>query len=118
MKKNKGRPPGGKKFGGRVAGTPNLPTKKLLEDFQARGINIPEKILQALERLKQLNELPEITAANKIQIISIEMNVMLDLMAYVYPKRKPVDEDGSSDDAIEVDKVYKSHWGNKSEPTD
>jgi hypothetical protein len=71
------RPPGIPKTGGRQKGTPNRSTTKLRECFDNAGFDVPEKIIELL---------PKLEAADQAK-------VLMDLMAYLYPKRKATEAD-------------------------
>jgi hypothetical protein len=68
---------GKQKTGGRMAGTPNKRTTQLIETLDGLNIDLPTKILELLPTL-----LPE-----------KQVDVLLHLMPYVYPKRKAVELD-------------------------
>lgn len=69
------RPMGMPKTGGRIRGTPNRRTQKLCDLFEHRGIDIPQRILDLLPKLD-----PDRQAI-----------ILLGLMPYLYPKRKPIE---------------------------
>lgn len=69
------------KTGGRARGTPNKRTQALKEILEGKGISIPERIMAALP------DLP----------IERQITVLLDLMPYLYPKRKSVELQVDSD---------------------
>jgi hypothetical protein len=66
---------GSQKYGGRKKGTPNKTTKELSEFFESIGFCIPEKIHKILKKLE-----PE-----------KQVEVLLKLMEYIYPKRKALE---------------------------
>jgi hypothetical protein len=70
---------GREKTGGRQAGTPNKRTLHLIEILEEYGINLPAKIFELLPTL-----LPE-----------KQIDVLMQLLAYVYPKRKALEIEGS-----------------------
>lgn len=57
---------------GRKKGTPNRRTQALQEIFEAHDFVIPEKIIEILPRLS----------------IEKQAEILMDLMSYLYPKRK------------------------------
>lgn len=69
------RPLGTPKTGGRKKGTPNKPTKDIHEAFRRLKFDIPSQLVSLLPELS-----PEKQA-----------DVLISLMTYVYPKRKPID---------------------------
>lgn len=64
------------KTGGRKKGTPNKKTQLLAEILEVNDFSIPEKIIELLPSL----------APKK------QADVLLDLMSYMYPKRKAVEQ--------------------------
>ncbi|QLY25698.1 hypothetical protein [Bdellovibrio sp. KM01] len=64
------------KTGGRQKGTPNKKTQLLNEILDAKDFCIPEKLMELLPSLS-----PEKQA-----------DVLVDLMSYVYPKRKAIEQ--------------------------
>lgn|GEM_PF-826279 len=73
MAKPKGLP----KSGGRQKGTPNKRTIGFLEVLEGKGINLLETII---------DEAMGLSGRDKI-------NVLVDLLPYVYPKRKPTEQE-------------------------
>ncbi len=69
------RPKGLQKTGGRQKGTPNKRSIGFLEILDGKGINLLETIL---------DEALGLSGRDKI-------NVLVDLLPYVYPKRKPTE---------------------------
>lgn len=76
-----GRPPGLPKTGGRKAGTSNKKTDELRVILEKDGISIPEKILSLLPKL----------SAQK------QVDTLISLMPYIYPKRKPFEPAGHNE---------------------
>jgi hypothetical protein len=71
------RPIGLPKTGGRARGTPNHRTNDLKELIEGRlGSSIPEAILARLTRVSPRDQI----------------RALMDLMAFVYPKRKPIEK--------------------------
>lgn len=68
-----GKPLGSEKTGGREKGTPNKRTLTLHKHFEEINFNIPNTIVELLPKLDP-----------KDQAI-----VLLKLMEFIYPKRKP-----------------------------
>lgn len=66
------RSPGLPKTGGRKKGTPNRRTDEFHETLERHGVNVPEKLAELLPILS-----PETQA-----------DVLLNLLQYLYPKRK------------------------------
>lgn len=69
------RPQGTTKTGGRTKGTPNKRTLDLQENLAASGIDVIEQLTNLLPELP-----PQLRA-----------NVLLELMQYLYPKRKAIE---------------------------
>jgi len=69
------------KTGGRKKGTPNKSTLDLQEALESRGVDIVGLLAQTL---------PELTADRRA-------DVLIDLMTFVYPKRKAVELNTISD---------------------
>jgi len=67
--------PGHKKFGGRRKGTPNSKTTNLNELLDKHNCSLPLRILELIPKLEPKDQ----------------AKIYLDLMAYVYPKRKAVE---------------------------
>lgn len=70
------RPSGLKKTGGRQRGTPNKDTKLLQTIFQRYDLSIPDKIAELLPTLEPQKQ----------------ADILIRLMEYLYPKRKPDQE--------------------------
>ncbi|MGZ3775201.1 MAG: hypothetical protein ACXVCY_15020 [Pseudobdellovibrionaceae bacterium] len=64
------KPPGS----GRKKGTPNKKSQSLSEILNAHDFNVPEKLIELL---------PQLSAER-------QADLLLDLMGYLYPKRKPM----------------------------
>lgn len=71
-----GRPQGLPKTGGRQKGTPNKKTQVLGDKLEALGLDVPSRLVELLPGLS-----PEIQA-----------KILLDLLSYIHPKRKAVDQ--------------------------
>lgn len=69
------RPIGTTKTGGRKKGTPNRRTSELTSALEELGLDIPSKIHELL------SELPP----------AKQVDTLLSLMPYIYPRRKPKD---------------------------
>ncbi|MBI2602842.1 MAG: hypothetical protein HYW48_07290 [Deltaproteobacteria bacterium] len=63
----------GKKTGGRKKGTPNKRTAMLSEEFEKIGLHIPSHLSKLLPALSPKDQ----------------VDVLLKLMDFLYPKRKP-----------------------------
>jgi hypothetical protein len=72
--KQKGSP----KTGGRTPGTPNKKTIALKSITEALGLDVPKRIAELL---------PQLDPAKQV-------DVLLNLMSYIYPKRKAVEHSG------------------------
>ncbi len=89
-----GRAVGSKKYGGRKKGTPNKKTQELQEFFNSVDFSIPEVIMKILPSLKS----------------DKQIDVLLKMMEFVYPKRKAIDIspiDISNRASIDVSKLSK-----------
>lgn len=86
----------GKRRGGRKKGIPNKITFKLLDDMNLHGLN-------PLQNLADLLNTGDLSDKDRAMI-------NLHLMDFIYPKRKPVDEDGSSAEEMNVH-VYDAEFG-------
>ena len=69
------RQKGTTKTGGRTRGSLNKKTKELHEILQAAKVNVPELLIEMLPKLD----------------VEKQADVLLKLMSYLYPKRKPVE---------------------------
>lgn len=63
------------KTGGRKKGTPNRRTINLTEQLAAVNFNIPERLVELLPQLSP----------------SEQSKVLIDLMSFIYPKRKAIE---------------------------
>ena len=72
-----GRPAGLPKTGGRGKGTPNRKTVLLREALDAKGISPVNRLCDLLVELTPKDQ----------------TSVLLELLPYLYPRRKPTDED-------------------------
>lgn len=73
-----GRKPGGPKFGGRVAGTPNNRTKSLVERIAESGKSPLDVLLEFLEHKDD----------------HLRISAAKELMQYEWPKRKAIEVSG------------------------
>jgi hypothetical protein len=73
-----GRPPGLPKTGGRQKGAPNKSTVALAEKLAALGFD-PVELLVAI-------------AVDAKTPIDLQVRICSDLLSYLFPKRRPVDE--------------------------
>lgn len=101
------------KTGGRKKGTPNKATlllQSLLDDND----------LDPIKGIKEaLNELAAIVCYDpetKITLANSKANIYLDLMQYVYPKRKSIDHDPTHDDDDKV-QIIDILWSDDESPT-
>lgn len=78
----------GIKTGGRVAGTPNKKTQDLQERLQELGVD-PVTGLAAIAK--------DITAP-----LELRAKVQMELMAYMYPKRKALDVGSSQQQPVSI----------------
>jgi hypothetical protein len=67
---------------GRKVGAPNKKTMQLHAVFEELGLSVPERILELLPKLTPIEQ----------------TKVLLELMPYLYPKRKAVEISSFSDD--------------------
>lgn len=72
--------PLGKKYGGRVKGTPNKATQPVLDILNAKGFNVVEELVELYHRTANENS----TAGTAAKCLS-------ELASYVYPKRKHIE---------------------------
>lgn len=87
---------GHKKLGGRQKGQKNKRTLALEEIFEKADLNIPERIIELLEK----EYIPRSdTHPGQGLSDSDKSKVLLELMQYLFPKRKPKDPDGDSEDS-------------------
>ncbi len=75
------RPLGTPKTGGRKKGTPNKQTLWLQDQLESQSIDVASKIFEIFPML----------APEK------QVDVLLNLLPYLYPKRKPIEMDVPSD---------------------
>lgn len=71
------KPLGSPKSGGRKKGTPNWKTQDLEETLHRLGVNVPEQIVALL---------PELPPEKRV-------SVLMDFMAFLYPKRKAIEQE-------------------------
>jgi hypothetical protein len=74
-----GAPKGHKKYGGRVAGTPNKKTQTLIEKCEARGLDIWEAMIELVLEAK---------GTDKFKMLS-------EMAQYTFPKRKAIEHSGA-----------------------
>jgi hypothetical protein len=80
------KPKGSLKTGGRKKGTPNQKTLVLKSINEALGVDVPQKLAELLPFLE-----PDKQA-----------DVLLELLNYIYPKRKALEHSGPDGGPIEV----------------
>jgi hypothetical protein len=80
------RPSGLPKTGGRKTGTPNRKTAALKSIVDELGLDVPSRLRELLPNLS-----PEKQA-----------DVLLDLMSYLYPKRKAIEHSGPDGSPIQI----------------
>lgn len=78
----------GKKTGGRAAGTPNKRTQDLMERLDQLGVD-PVNGLAAI-------------ATDEGAPLELRARVQIELMSYLYPKRKALDVTGSEQQSISI----------------
>lgn len=78
----------GKKTGGRKRGTPNKATMALLETLEEKKIH---PITGLKKCLVDLGKLKSNDPDTKINIIKARASIYIDLMQYIYPKRKAIE---------------------------
>ena len=78
----------GRKTGGRVAGTPNKRTQELVSRLEALGV---DPVLGLAE-----------IAKDPMASIDLRARVLIDLMQYVWPKRKALDVSAESQQPISI----------------
>lgn len=78
----------GKKTGGRIPGTPNRRTLILADDLHLVGL---DPIHGLVEDLKELNSIVPDDASDSISIVVAKAKIHLELMSYLYPKRKAIE---------------------------
>lgn len=79
--------PGHAKVGGRKPGTPNKKTQALQEILEeGLGKGLPEKIVEIMHTLDPKDQ----------------VKVLLELMQYIYPKRKAIEVSGADGHPLEV----------------
>jgi hypothetical protein len=77
----------GKKTGGRQKGTPNKSTTELALVIEETGLNVPKRIIELL---------PELTPTQEVQ-------ALLELMNYLFPKRKAIEHTFNPEDLNDGD---------------
>lgn len=80
------RQPGASKTGGRHKGTPNKKTEGLRSCLDALELDVPGRIVEIL---------PQLDPAKQV-------DVLLDLMNYLYPKRKAIEHSGPEGTPIQI----------------
>ncbi len=87
------RPPRGlqekKKGSGRQKGTPNKRTKLLNEILDAKDFCIPGKLIELLPSLS----------------FEKQVDILLDLMSYVYPKRKAIEQLNVNEEFVDLNSL-------------
>lgn len=83
----------GKKTGGRKKGTPNRKTLILQEVLETLDLDIPMRLRDELSNLDDVQKFgytPDI----KFKAINLRVQIYLELMNYLYPKRKAIEMSG------------------------
>lgn len=78
---------GALKTGGRQKGTPNRRTLVLQSVTEAMGMDVPRRLAELLPQLEP----------------GKQADVLLDLMGYLYPKRKSIEHSGPDGNPIQVE---------------
>lgn len=85
--------PGQKKTGGRKPGTPNKRTQVLSETLAQLGLDVPRELVRCL-RIKRAGALA--------LTVKERADILLQLMNYLYPKRKAVELTGKGGGPMEL----------------
>ena len=89
--------------GGRRKGIPNKRTKELQEILTGQKIDVAKRLCWMLED-------PELEKKVKVAIL-------LELMSYIYPKRKAIEVDDKNNEVEKAIIVYQTQWGSNKEPS-
>lgn len=73
---------------GRAKGTPNKKTQVLVEILEAKDFNVPAKLIELVN--------------GGLLLPKEQADVLLELMQYVYPKRKAVEMTGADGEPLQV----------------
>lgn len=97
---------GSKKTGGRQKGTPNKRTLLLNEKFEEMGVDLPERIEREIRRLKAIErrirkKFPK-EPERRVPYIKSRLATYLELMNYMYPKRKAIELTGQDGGPLDV----------------
>jgi len=79
---------------GRKAGTPNKRTQDLIERFEELEMDLPEGVRTCIRELIALEDSEVVGFNDKLNVIRSKANIYLELMQYLYPKRKAIDHTG------------------------
>jgi hypothetical protein len=86
-----------KKSGGRKKGTPNKKTLALQEMLDEKGINPIDGLIETLE---ELNAIECYEPEDKISRAKSKANIYLELMQYLFPKRKAIEFAETTQDLV------------------
>lgn len=114
-----------KKTGGRKKGTPNKITLSMVERLEASGVDAVKGISDCLHELDALAEEENdegkkvLSAFGRMNLITQKANIYLDLIQYLYPKRKAVEVTEDTNEVVETKvTVYRTQWGSNHESQD
>lgn len=80
-------PKGHKRYGGRVAGKPNKKTQTIIEQCEAKNIDVLDLMLVFVT-----------TPCEP----ALRLQALKELMRYIYPQRKAIEHSGDVDNKIEI----------------
>lgn len=83
--------PGHPHFGGRPKGSLNKKTKLLKEIFDDLGVDVPTRLEETIREIDSLLEDPMLSSADRLNIYKTKAYIYMDIMQYLYPKRKAID---------------------------
>lgn len=75
---------------GRQKGAPNKKTQLLAEIFEAFDMCVPEQLIKAINQLEDPKD---------------KADVLLKLLEFLYPKRRPVDQLGNDSPTVQIQSV-------------
>lgn len=101
-----------KKTGGRKKGTPNKSTLLLKDLLEDEGI---DPLAGLKECLKELDGITVYDPETQVSIIRAKANIYMDLLQYLFPKRKSVENKNSEENNNPKVQIVKVHWADEGE---
>lgn len=98
------------KYGGRTKGTPNKKSLIILESIEEYGLNPIEGLRACLEELEAI---VTYDSEEQISLVNAKSKIYLEILQYVYPKRKAVEMKQSHEGTI--NQVIQVQWADEVE---